>query len=82
MKKLILAAAFLISTIGATAQSVQCKGIKKDGTQCLKKTKSPSGYCSIHNPGKIHCAGTKKNGAPCRNLAKKGSLYCRYHGKK
>ena len=31
-----------------TMESVQCKGITSSGERCRKKTKSKSGYCSLH----------------------------------
>lgn len=35
---------------GSRAASVQCRGFKKNGERCGRKTRDPSGYCYQHRP--------------------------------
>lgn len=81
MKQLILIVSLFAFTL--TAQAQQCKGIKKDGTQCQIKGNlvGKDEYCNHHSPTANKCTQIKKDGTRCKMTVKDGVLFCRFHAK-
>lgn len=80
MKKSIIFFSFLFYAALAGAQTKpQCKGIKKDKTQCKITAVNADGYCRFHDPKAPHCAFIKKDGERCKMIIKDKETYCRFH---
>lgn len=72
------------------SNSVQCKGITKDGTRCKNMTTNASGYCYIHenqNEQKkerrkepVQCSAYTKSGNRCKRMTYSPNGKCWQHG--
>ena len=87
LKKTMLIGMMCVSFLGIS--QTQCKGTKKNNTQCENVTKKENSLCHNHDPNHVSkskdkgetviCSGTTKKGSNCKNKTKNVSGLCHLH---
>ena len=87
LKKTMLIGMMCVSFFGIS--QTQCKGIKKNNTQCENITKKENSLCHNHDPNHVSkskdqsktviCSGTTKQNQPCKRKTKDKSGKCHNH---